>query len=199
MVAQPLALVESTNNVRWPAHCARATVPGQLGDLEGMQSRMALSPVFLVGICRGSQAIRTSPAQAFGGTPARMIFAANPASIAQIVNEIEEIWIVDFTHVWLVSPRIPGNLKMSDDLEMGANLLGQVATHDLTMVQVHLQQQIVAPDFLNNLMGVVGGIEKIPRHIARIDGLDHELHAVWEQCLSGPAQIADEYGLTARP
>jgi hypothetical protein len=68
---------------------------------------------------------------------------------------------------------------MSDDLEMGANLLSQVATHDLTMVQVHLQQQVVAPDFLNNLMGVISGIEKIPRHIARIDGLDHELNAVW--------------------
>jgi hypothetical protein len=27
IVAQPLALVESTNSVRWPAHCARATAP----------------------------------------------------------------------------------------------------------------------------------------------------------------------------
>ena len=56
----------------------------------------------------------------------------------------------------------------------------------MAMVQVHLQQQVVAPDFLNNLMGVIGGIEKIPRHITRIDGLDHELNAVWAQRLGGP-------------
>jgi hypothetical protein len=47
-------------------------------------------------------------------------------------------------------------------------------------------------------MDVIGGIEKIPRHIAPIDGLDHELNAVWAYRLGGPAQIADEYGFTAR-
>jgi len=153
----------------------------------------------LADIRNGSEAIRTSPAQSLDSTLARMIFAADPASIAQVVNEIEEIRIVDLAHIWFMSPRISGDLKMSNDLEMGANLLGQVAPHHLTMVQVHLQQQVVAPDFLDNLMGVIGGIEKIPRHIARIDGLDHELHAVWAQRLGGPAQIADEYGLTAHP
>jgi hypothetical protein len=155
--------------------------------------------VFLVGIRSGVEAIRTSPAQALDSTPAWMIFAANPAGIAQFVDEAEEIRVVDLTHIWFMAPGIPGNLKMSDDLEMCANLLGQVAAHDLAMVQVHLQQQVVAPDFLNNLMGVISGIEEIPRHVARIDGLDHELNAVWAQRLGGPAQIADEYGLTARP
>src|SRR5262245_5000015 len=101
---------------------------------------MALSPAFLAGIRSGSKAIRTSPDQALDSTPTWMIFAANPAGIAQFVDEVEEIRVVDFTHVWLMSPGIPGNLKMSDDLEMGTNLLGQVATHDLAMVQVHLQQ-----------------------------------------------------------
>jgi hypothetical protein len=81
---------------------------------------------------------------------------------------------------------------------MGANLLGQVATHQLAMVQVHLQQQVIAPDFVAHLMDVIGGIEKIPRHIAPIDGLDHELNAVWAYRLGGPAQIADEYAFTAR-
>src|SRR5215475_5180870 len=112
-----------------------------------------------------------------------MIFAANPAGIAQVVNEVEEIQVVDLTHVWLVPPGIPGNLKMPDDFEMGANLLGQVTTHHLTMVQVHLQKQVIASDILDNLMSVIGGMEKIPRHIARIDRLDHELNAVWAQRL----------------
>jgi len=128
-----------------------------------------------------------------------MIFAANPAGIAQVVNEIEEIRVVDLAHIWFMSPRVSGNLKMSDDLEMSANLLGQVAPHDLTMVQVHLQKQVVAPNFLDNLMSMIGGSEKIPRHIARIDGLDHELNTVWAQRRGSPAQIADEYGLTVRP
>jgi hypothetical protein len=68
---------------------------------------MALSHVFLVGIRRGSEAIRTSPDQTLDGTPARMIFAANPAGIAQFVDEVEEIRVVDLTHVWLVRPGFP--------------------------------------------------------------------------------------------
>jgi hypothetical protein len=48
-------------------------------------------------------------------------------------------------------------------------------------------------------MSIIGGSEKIPRHIARIDGLDHELNTVWAQRRGSPAQIADEYGLTVRP
>jgi hypothetical protein len=128
-----------------------------------------------------------------------MIFAANPASIAEFVDEAEEIWVVDFTHIWFMSPRVSSDLKMANNLEMGANLLGQVTAHDLAMIQVHLQQQVVTPNFLNNLMRVISCIEEIPRHIAHIDRLDYELNTMWTQRLGGPTQIADEYGLTARP
>ena len=68
---------------------------------------MALSPVFLVGIRSGVEAIRTSPAQALDSTPARMIFAANPAGIAQFIDEAEEIRVVDLTHIWFMAPGIP--------------------------------------------------------------------------------------------
>lgn len=116
-----------------------------------------------------------------------MVFAANPAGIAQCSDEVEEVGIVDLAYIWLVPPRVPGNLKMSNDREMGANLLGQVAPHHLTMVEVHLEKEVVAPHLVDNLMRVIGSIEKIPGHITRVDRLDHELNAVRLQGLGGPA------------
>src|SRR5215471_12826982 len=101
-----------------------------------------------------------------------MIFAADPAGVPQLIDEVKQKGIVDLPHVWLMPPRIPRDLKMANQRQVRFDLLSQITMHHLTMVEVHLQEQIIAPDPLDDLAGLRRGREKIARVVTGIEGFD---------------------------
>src|SRR5476649_2350788 len=90
--------------------------------------------------------IRGEPAQAVGGTSARPIFTADPSAIAERIDEIEKVRIVDFARIRLVAVGNACNLNMADarvaPFHVTAKLDGQVAFDDLAVVTVELDLQV---------------------------------------------------------
>ena len=149
------------------------------------------------GVFRPSNAISLRPAKTCESSAARPILAGDPTRIAQLVDEREQIGVVDFADIWFVSARVAGDLEVADVSEMLANALGEIACHDLAVVQIHLQKQVVAAHRLDDLPRLGGGVEKVPGDVPHVvDRLDEEANAVRFQQLGSIAQIADVYGLT---
>src|SRR4051794_33482165 len=94
---------------------------------------------------------------------------------------------------------ITGNLNVVNQRQVCLDLLSQIATHDLAMVEVHLQEQIVAADPLNQLARLRDSREKIARVVPGIEGFDEQTDAMGLQRLRGPAQIAYINGLAVLP
>src|SRR5262245_14112772 len=145
---------------------------------------------------RRAQAIGTRPAQASNGVTAWTIFAADPARGPQIILQVKQIGIVNLPHIRFMPTRIARDLNMADQRQVRFDLLGQITAHDLTVVEVHLQEQIIAPDPLNDFASLHRGGEKIARVVTGIEGLDEQANAMGLQHFSGPAQIAHKDRLT---
>jgi hypothetical protein len=91
------------------------------------KQRSPFSPRFCPVSCRKSQKITVfgtvlngrgdalpEPLQAFGCTGFRDVFAADPAFIAEFIDQVEEITVVDFSAVRFMALRDAGDLKMAN-------------------------------------------------------------------------------------
>ena len=94
-----------------------------------------------------------------------------------------------------MASRVVGDLDMSDQRMMPIDARGQVAFHDLGVVHVILQEQVVRPDGLDDLERLIRRAKKETRNIARVDGLDEQRDACRREAACGPLQVADQ-GLT---
>src|SRR5476651_2474353 len=88
----------------------------------------------------GSQ--RCAPAQASGRRLQRRIFAADPAVVADVVEQPEQVAVVDLAGARLVAARRVGQLDVFDQRQVGADRVAQFAFHALHMIDVVLQEQI---------------------------------------------------------
>src|SRR5258708_13671978 len=57
-----------------------------------------------------ADAVFPGPAEAGEGVALRPVFAADPALVADLVEQIEQIGVMDFADIGLVPPRIAGDL-----------------------------------------------------------------------------------------
>ena len=129
--------------------------------------------------------------------PARgAVFAANPAVVAQAVQQLEQIGVVDLAHIGFVALGHTGNLEVADIAcgQVLAHLHGQVAFHDLAVVQVHLHLDVGGTDLGDQRMGLVLAAEEEAGHVAAIDGLQQDLDAVRRSLLGGVAHVGDVGG-----
>ena len=67
-----------------------------------------------------------------------------------------------------------------------------VAFHDVRVVDVELERQIVGASLFDDLDGLLRGLKKESRNIARVERLDEQRDAVSLQCTCGKPQILDE-------
>src|SRR3954451_17534013 len=83
------------------------------------------------------------PAQAFLGLALRLVLAADPAVVADVVEMAEQERVIDFTGSRLVAARIVGKLDMGDPGQVLLDRAGEIAFHDLHVIDVVLDEDIV--------------------------------------------------------
>src|SRR5260370_35390351 len=106
--------------------------------------------------------------------------------------------IVNFTSVWLVTLGHTSHLYMAALRSIFAELDSQVALHDLHMVKVHLQHQIMGADFLENVVGLGLRVEKESRYIACVDRFNQKGYALFCEFSGGEFEVGDVGSISIR-
>src|SRR6266851_9479736 len=91
----------------------------------------------------------------------RTVLAADPAGIAELVQKIVEEGIVDLADIGLVAARRAGDLDVADARHQLLGALGEIALHDLAVIEVELQPRIVARDLVEDGDPLGGRVEEI--------------------------------------
>ena len=88
----------------------------------------------------------------------RTIFAADPAVVAELVKQREDLVVVDLAAIRFVASRHSGDLHVSDVLQPSAELDREIALDDLGVIKIHLHLEVRHADFLAYRMRVgLGG------------------------------------------
>src|SRR5664279_6630706 len=87
-------------------------------------------------LTRGNHAVGLGPAQAILSAPARPVFGADPAAVAEPVHRLEYIAVIDLALVRLVAAWHRGALQMADHRQVLLQSVEQIAAHDLHMVEI---------------------------------------------------------------
>src|SRR6185437_9958701 len=119
----------------------RASLPSAPASAPRSRRRMAMrrpmKPVppvmttFMTALSSPADAVALRPAEAGDGPRLRPILAADPALVAELVQEVVKEGIVDLADIGLVAPRRAGDLHMTDARDQSPRALGKVALHDL--------------------------------------------------------------------
>src|SRR5258707_1522985 len=106
--------------------------------------------------------------------------------------------IVNFTSVWLVTLGHTSHLYMAALRSIFAELDSQVTLHDLHVVKVHLQHQILGAHFLENVIGLGLRVEKESRYIACVDRFNQKGYALLCEFSCGELEVGDVGSLSIR-
>src|SRR5664279_2504929 len=117
------------------------------------------------GLIRGTQAISLAPAQPVLGAPARPVFRADPALVAERIHRREYAWVIDLALVRLVARGHGRALQMADHRQMLLQAVEEVAAHDLHMIKIELDAQVRPADFGDDVGGVLDAVEEIIRPV----------------------------------
>ncbi|KAG0738589.1 hypothetical protein G6F24_017571 [Rhizopus arrhizus] len=90
--------------------------------------------------------IGLGPAQPGGRAGLGAVFAADPAGVAQRVDPLEQVGIVQFAQVGLVPVGHAGDLDVADARHIALQLHGDVAFDDLAVIAVELHFQVGCAD-----------------------------------------------------
>src|SRR6266436_4972944 len=144
-------------------------------------------------------AIALGPAEAGSCLSLRSVFAADPARIAEFVEKIEEERIVDLPDIGLVTAGIAGDLHMRIVAGERPDAMGEIALHDLHMVEIELQLEVGSPDSVDDRHRLGRGIEEVSRYVAVVNGLDDQGEAFAREPVGRVPQICDidAFGLGA--
>src|SRR3954447_313738 len=94
-------------------------------------------------VSSGLESLRGVPGQAFQRRSARLVFATDPAAIADRVEMAEQEGKVDLAGAGLVTTWIVGELDVRDLRQIFLHGTGEIALHDLHVIDVVLDKQIV--------------------------------------------------------
>ena len=109
---------------------------------------------------------------------------------------MEQVGVVDLAHIGFVALGHTGNLEMADVAggQVLAHFHGQVAFHDLAVVQVHLHLHVGGADLGDQRVGLVLAAQEEAGHVAAVDGLQQDLDAVRRSLFGGVAHVGDVGG-----
>src|SRR5215831_843297 len=97
-----------------------------------------------------------APAKAGFGVGERLVFAADPAFVADLVEVSEQERPVDLAGARFVAPRIVGELDMSDTRQVFLRSVGEFAFHALRVIDVVLDEGVVGADLVEDAHGLRG-------------------------------------------
>lgn len=118
------------------------------------------------------------PSESVFGAPARTVLTADPARVAQPVEELEHLRISDLAAVRLMPRRNSGDLHMADLGDVALERSRQVAGCDLQVIQVALQSQVRFADPRDDLKGIDLAGQQVTGHVAGVYRLDQQLDPV---------------------
>src|SRR6266545_2559170 len=113
-----------------------------------------MKPTFAMPIASVSDrldAVRAPPAETFVGPALRLVLAADPAVVADRVEEAEQETIIDFAGARFIAPRIVGELHVRDLRAVGLERIRELAFHPLHVVDVVLHVQVRRPGVANDI------------------------------------------------
>src|SRR5207302_3436615 len=123
-------------------------------------------------LCRSADAVFLRPAEAGEGVALWPVLAADPALVADLVEQIEQIRVMDLADIRLVPSRIAGDLDMRVMAGERAHLGREIALHDLHVIEVELQLEVWPADPLDDAQCLRRVVQEIAGDIASIDRLD---------------------------
>src|ERR1700733_491248 len=144
-----------------------------------------MNPIFMV-VSLNSEFL--APFQAGDGIAGRAVFASDPAAIAEFIHPSEHEAPTDLPGSRLIARGDVGDLHVRDHRPELFHAFGDVAFGRLAMINVELQAKPVASDGLDDGGALRLGIQKVSRHVAVIDRLDHQHHACLRRVLRRPGQ-----------
>src|SRR5437762_105491 len=107
-------------------------------------------PVITMRIAGSPNAVFFRPAEAGEGVALWPVLAADPALVADFVEQIEQIGVVDLADIGLVASRIAGDLDVRVMAGERAHLGREIALHDLHVIEVELQLEVGPADPLDD-------------------------------------------------
>ena len=131
------------------------------------------------------------PAETVHGFSGGAILATDPAFVADLVEDLEQIYVVDLARIGLIARSgTPAIWMCSQRSAYFFQLGGDVALGDLDVVAVHLHSQ-VRSDGRAEFRRFGLGVEEEPRNVAGVDGFDHQNNPDGGELLGGIAQVGD--------
>ena len=116
--------------------------------------------------------VRFEPAKPCQCFSRRDVFAPDPAFVRELVQKREQVGIIDFTNIWLMPTGYSGNLYMAGNGQVAMNVIRELATHHLGVVNVELQAHIGLADLVDNSSSIVHVVKEITRYIHGVDRFD---------------------------
>jgi type 1 glutamine amidotransferase len=141
------------------------------------------------GGSRTSLEVRRGPAQAVAGLARRHVFTPDPTRVAEAIDVVQQRAEVDRTRSRLVPSRHVGELQVPDARQQPFDRRGDVPLHDLHVVDVVLQLQVVRSDRVDDLDCLRGPAQEESRKITGVDRLDEQPDAGRLQARCGIPEI----------
>src|SRR5712671_6417923 len=172
---------------RWPA-IGRPMVPRPMKPISIIQCSFSAK-------WSGFEYLRGMPSQAVDRRRPRLVFASDPAAIADRVEMAEQEGIVDLAGAGLVAAGIVGKLDVRDAAKMFLEAPRDIALHHLHVVDVVLDEEIARSDIADELNGLFGSVQEEAGNIERVDRLDQEPDLFARQRGCGVSQILHQHFL----
>ncbi len=147
---------------------------------------------FVVNVWLGLQP--GQPAQPSGRGGLGFVFAADVAGVADAVEMLEQEGVVDLASARLVTPGVVGQLDVGDARQVLLHRRGQLAFHALHVIDVVLQEQVVAAHLVHKGQRLRRAVQVKAGNVEGVDRLDQQTDAVGAKLPGGVTQVADQGG-----
>src|SRR6476620_7940056 len=111
------------------------------------------------------------PRETVGRFSGRLVFAADPTLVANLVDVTQQESIIDLAGARLMSSRRIGQLHMRNQLQVLVDRHCKIAFHDLHMVDIVLHEEIIGSDNGDDVNSLLRVAQEKTRYVARIDRL----------------------------
>src|SRR5436190_3313813 len=103
-----------------------------------------------------SNTVCRAPREAFDGVALRLVFATDPAVVADRVDEAEQEAVIDLARAGLVAAQVVGELHVGDLRQMRLDGVRELALHALHTIDVVLDVDV-------RRSGSANDVERLPR------------------------------------
>src|SRR5665213_571302 len=133
------------------------------------------------------------PSEAFDGGCLRLVFAADPAAISDLVEISKQERIVDLAGAGFVAAGIVGELHMANAGKVLSQRRCDIALHHLHVIDVVLDEQIVRSDIGDDLNGLLGPAQEEAGNVAGVDRLDQKPNTLAGKGVRRESQIPQQH------